>query len=221
MFDHLIEVEVGTGEGQRTFKVFNGVLCLYSGYFNAALNGRFKEAENGVVKLPTEDRIVFELFRQYIHTRRFYEPILDPSILLDYATITKLWVYGDAHDVPLLQNAVIDILIAKMKDTGALPNEDVLTYVWANTLESSCSRRALVGACLTVYPALACEDADDVVEDYQPDIFEVASRRTTKLFRKTEMKKWASAVGCDFHVHEEDVKCFERVKQQPFGIVRR
>ena len=38
LFDTLIRIEVGTGEDKRTIEVFKGVLCFYSGYFNASLS---------------------------------------------------------------------------------------------------------------------------------------------------------------------------------------
>ena len=80
-FDTIIEVQVGTGDDKRTFEVFKGVLCFYSGYFQAALNGRFAEAHVHIVKLPTEEPLIFELFRYWIHTRRFFEPVLEPHLL--------------------------------------------------------------------------------------------------------------------------------------------
>ncbi|KAK3696615.1 hypothetical protein LTR37_017868 [Vermiconidia calcicola] len=142
-FDTLVSIQVGTGESQRTFEVFKGVLCSYSGYFTAALDGRFIEGREGVVKLPTEDPVVFELFRHWLHTRCFFESTLAPEILLSFDMIGKLWILGDAYDLRILQNVVADILVAKVLDRQ-FPSAEVVSYIFENTAEGSHLRRLLM-----------------------------------------------------------------------------
>lgn len=144
MFDTLIHLEIGTGDSKRTFEALKGVLCFYSGYFNAALNGRFREATDYAVTMPTEDPLIFDLFLHWIHTRRFFESTLEPTVLLDYATLAKLWVFGDAHHVPLLQNVVSDILTEKMFNTATAPEAEVIDYIYNNTAEGSQLREDLL-----------------------------------------------------------------------------
>jgi hypothetical protein len=48
-------IEVGTGPAKRTFYAHCDLLSFYSGYFQAALNGGFAEAQNKVIKLETEE----------------------------------------------------------------------------------------------------------------------------------------------------------------------
>ena len=55
--------------------------------------------------------------------------------------IAKLWVFADAHVVPLLQNVASDGILEKIKDTRTFPSLDDLTYIYDNTMDSSPLRR--------------------------------------------------------------------------------
>jgi hypothetical protein len=127
----------------RTFFIFKGVLRFYSGYFDTALNGRFVEARDHHVKLPTEYAKLFELFRMWIHTRRFYESTLAPSQLLPFNMIAGLWIFADAQDVPLLQNVASDLILEKIRDDRTFLSMDDLSYVCHNTVDSAPLRRLI------------------------------------------------------------------------------
>ena len=183
MFDTVIRIEVGEDEKKRTFEVFKGVLCFYSGYFNAALNGRFIEAQEGIVKLPTEDPEIFELFRHWIHTRCLFESTLAPDRLLPFSTIVELWVFCDAHEVPMLQNEVANIMMQKILGARTFPDPETLIYVSDNTVETSPLRKLL-----------------DEVGPFLP------WRRDGWLdewFDELRSRDWR----CQGHVHEEGVTC--------------
>lgn len=85
----LITVYVGSDDEARKFEIRKDILTFYSGYFAAALNGRFTEAEENVCRLPEEDPMIFEMFQHWIHTRTLYESTLDPSILMSYEVSVK------------------------------------------------------------------------------------------------------------------------------------
>jgi hypothetical protein len=147
MFDILVRITVGPedSDSRRTFEVFKGVICFYSGYFEAAFKGRFREAKERAVTVPTEDPLIFSLFRHWIHTRRFYDSTLLPSTLMDYMTIAKLWVFADAHDVPLMRTAAVEILKDKMSDEVRIPEPATVEYILLNSAESSELRKAVLG----------------------------------------------------------------------------
>ncbi|KAK3686460.1 hypothetical protein LTR37_019779 [Vermiconidia calcicola] len=214
-FDTLVSIQIGTGEGQRTFEVFKGVFCFYSGYFTAALDGRFIEGREGVVKLPTEDPVVFELFRHWIHTRCFFESTLAPEILLSFDMIGKLWIFGDAHDIQMLQNVVADILVAKVWDRQ-FPSAEVVSYILENTAEGSHLRRLLMELAKptniddTKADSTNIQKPEDIVTAFERLAIRYGSRRHgtgghTPAFRRKMASKWWQ---CKWHVHRDGVTCF-------------
>lgn len=78
------EAESCVTGNKRIFHMRKGVLCFYSGYFEAALNGRFSEAQENVCRLPDEDPLIFAMFEHYVHTRVLYASTLEPALLLSY-----------------------------------------------------------------------------------------------------------------------------------------
>ena len=77
-------MEVGTGDKLRTFEVPKGILCFYSGYFDAALNGPYIEAQEHVCHLPEEDPIIFEGFVYWLCWRRWAKSYKEAALNLSY-----------------------------------------------------------------------------------------------------------------------------------------
>ena len=166
MFDTLINIEVGSGDEKRTFEVYKGVLCFYSSYFRAALDGRFIEAQEHRVKLSTEDPKIFKMFRHWIHTRCFFESTIAPSTLLSFRIIADLWIFGDAHEVPMLQSEVANVMLEKVRQSRNFPSIVDLTYICDNTIESSPLRRLLAG----VFSATSGRELSwNSLDDERPD----------------------------------------------------
>jgi len=213
MFDTLVTVEVGTGDTQRTFEVFKGLLSFYFGYLDSALNGHFHEASERTVKLPSEEPLIFDLFRYWIHTRRFYPSTLEPSVLLDYDALAKLWVFGDAHLVPLLQNTVIEILAEKILDTLTAPEEEVIGFIYENTVPDSPLRFTIITSLKAMMSTP--EDLHEEVVPWGPPLFADGAEVTKRAVWSTELRKpggvarrtWLRGDRCRRHVHEEGVCC--------------
>lgn len=218
MFDTHITIEVGTGEDKRTFRVFKGVLCFYSGYFNAALNGRFIEAQQHAVKLETEDPKIFDMFRHWIHNRCFFESTLAPSRLLSFRLIAGLWIFGDAHEVPMLQNEVVNVMIQKIQESLSFPSIDDLIYINENTVESSTLRSLLADILLVLYAkelVWASLDPDRPDELFpggnlqgtqQPLAPMRLVRRFGLSYKQLQLPGWY----CKGHVHSDGVQCPRR-----------
>lgn len=100
-FDEVVDIIVGEGNAVKTFRLHKGALCFYSGFFEGALNGRFAEAQDGAVKLPTEDVPTFEKFVGWLYTRNF-ELAGDHT---DYPLLCELWAFADRREIPLLSKS--------------------------------------------------------------------------------------------------------------------
>lgn len=104
-------IEVGDGEVKRTFYAHRGLLTFYSGYFKAALEGGFAEAQSGVIKLETEEPSVFEAFITWLYTRKACAKVINPDTACEhYELVVKLWIFANRRDIPLLMNEMVDSL---------------------------------------------------------------------------------------------------------------
>ncbi|KAH0382040.1 hypothetical protein KCU92_g6635, partial [Aureobasidium melanogenum] len=131
------------GDEKKPYVVHKDLLCFYSDYFRAAFQGSFKEATERKVELPGVIKDVFEHFQVWLYTRR-----------LDFAdtqfhTIIRLWIFGDQHQIPLLQNWAADSLIAKRKKEHTFPIS-LVPLVYENTVAKSALRKVVIEIATTL-----------------------------------------------------------------------
>ena len=118
------------------------LLCNTSSYFRAALNGSFKEAKEQKIELEEEDVTTFKHFQYWLYSRTLLmtqqsENDIEWDILVD------LFILGEAHGIPHLQNAAIDGLVSKQISTGWTPLH-LISRIYENTPEKSPIRRLFV-----------------------------------------------------------------------------
>lgn len=105
----VVQVNVGqdTDHAEETFTIHKELICYYSRFFKAALEGSWTEAETGVVKLPLDSPVVFETFQAWLYSQNLE---LDEAQESDVLFLMKLQVFGDKVQVPEFQNAALDAL---------------------------------------------------------------------------------------------------------------
>lgn len=214
MFNDLVRIEVGTGEAKRTFETWRGVLSFYSGYFDGALNGRFRESAEGLVAIPSENPLIFDLFNHWAITRRFFESTLAPSTLFDYRTLAELWVFGDAHINPLLQNTVADILAEKMITTATVPDSDTIDYIYENTVPGSRLRYTirrsiedLHGFSANSYWRTMVPQGMDLEPGNPEDLKHMIAMRHWGELNVAAQNYCLSKACCERHIHDESSAC--------------
>lgn len=132
LYDNIIYVKVGPEE--VSFGIHKGLLSYVSSYFKAALNGNFKEATDGVIKLPDEDPAVFKRFNGWLYTHVFdYKKEKADN---DLTFLMELYVFAEKRGIPSLQNAVIDTLITIYYSLDCVPCHEI-AFAWKNTSEKS------------------------------------------------------------------------------------
>ena len=203
----MVRVTVGKDDKAKTFAVHKVLLCYYSGYFNAALNGSFEEAEKDTVSLPTEDPQIFECFMHWVYTRRFTASTNDTESLCPN-TMIQLWIFGEAHAVPLCQNEAIgtirNLIVEFWQD-----HTQAIADVYEHTSASAPLRRFLVDFVAHTGHAeinLAMPEAEAWPRELLVDLLHATWRKNGKCPRasRTEIERWNM---CRYHVHEEGVKC--------------
>lgn len=142
-FDDIAEVEVGAAPATITFRLHKGLLSFYSGYYATAFNGAFLEARTGAITMPTEDPETFRVFQYWLYNRQFHSDKAEEVENMSFSTIINLWIFGDAHEIPLLQNAALNVLREKIVQAWVVPTYEI-RKIYDNTLPESLLRKFMV-----------------------------------------------------------------------------
>lgn len=131
-------VRIRVGDAGQIFEVHRGVLCFYSDYCKAALNGQFLEASSDIFDMSTETVGDFTIFRDWIYTRKL------PDIsTFAWVNICRIWTFGARRQIPLLMNAAMDALIEKNRKENIIPVRQI-PYIYQNTTTGSPLRQIIV-----------------------------------------------------------------------------
>lgn len=201
LYDSIIYLHVGPEKVK--FGIHKGLLCRYSRYFSAALNGSFKEAQTGIVDLADETIPVIRMFNLWLYTQKIVgrdssEDVIKCQDLID------LYIFAEKRVIPKLQDAAILALLKQMQTREKIPIAYV-TRIWENTAEKSGLRRLFVDA------AAHMVDLVVVFEDPRyrklPKAFLADVLVAVAKGNELPKKRWSYLRACDYHVHPDDEKC--------------
>lgn len=144
-FQSIVTVEIGTGNNAKVFHIHKDLLIFHSDYFRGAFNGSFIEATTGKIPLTDERVDVFDVVNRFIYTRELSD---EADHDMDWGLLVRVWLFGDKHLMPSLQNKVMDVLIRKNEKINIIPTLQ-LKLVYDNTVAGSPLRKLLVD--LTAY----------------------------------------------------------------------
>ncbi|GIZ45778.1 hypothetical protein CKM354_000893100 [Cercospora kikuchii] len=209
-FDKIITINVGVKtedavEGTNTFKVHKGVLCFYSGYFDACLNGQFAEAFRGAVDLAEDDPGTFKHFVAWLYTRQLPLNHEAETGGGQWQSIIRLWVLADKREVPLLANRCINALRELIAVRWEVPINR-LKFVYGNTTPDSPLRRFII-----FYIAVASglqvkdEQRQNFPADALWDMLKLSYNRDTSKYMSFD--EILAMDLCQYHQHEKDVRC--------------
>jgi len=188
------------GTEKKPYTVHKDLLCFYSDYFRAAFNGSFKEAAERKIELAGVTVNVFEHFQVWLYTRR-----LNPLELM-VSELIHLWIFGDQHQIPLLQNYAVDGLFEKRTKEYCFAAGMAL-LVYEKTLPGSPLRRAII----EIYASCVLQESENSqlrlagfwsVESLIDLVRAVESR--PKGLNQYALQKRDK---CFFHVHGKDEHC--------------
>jgi hypothetical protein len=204
----MIRIKVGKAGATEIFEVHKGLLKFYSGYFQVAISnieeGRFAESKENMITLD-EEVDVFRVFKNWIYTRSLPKHAIgeDPDGITWDRILVKLWCFGDRRHIPLLQNECIDGLLSSQMSSKTF-HYDLIPDIYANTIAGSSLRKFIIGEVALSSSIKLFEEglAHYLCKDSLLDLSKLLMLRLEKV-------SWKDVVpgGCDWHVHEEGVKC--------------
>ena len=197
-------VDVIVGEAETKFVVYKAVLSNIAPFFKAALEGNFKESSEQKITLPEESPEVFRRFLLWAHSgsllgHQEHVTDLSPEILI------RLYIFGDAHGVPDLQNAAVDSL-GMWSNYKKLSPVSILHLAFRDTRRGCTLQRFLVDWAasrgslredwfveekLVLYPTVYLAELVMVLYDVKEG--------TASPIKDNE---WAKP-GCRYHIHPE------------------
>ncbi|KAH0363443.1 hypothetical protein KCU65_g7390, partial [Aureobasidium melanogenum] len=196
-FQGTVTLIVGTEK--KPYTVHKDLLCFYSDYFRAAFQGSFKEAAERKIDILGVRNDIFEHFQVWLYTRR-----LDFATL-SFEAIVRLWIFGDQHQISLLQNYTVDCLFYKRVKENVFPT-NVVPFIYDNTPTGSALRRAVI----EIASSLALQDPER--NTLSPERWSVESLIDLVRVidaRPRDLGKYAlpKRDKCFFHVHGKDEHC--------------
>ena len=115
------------------------LLCETSSFFEAALNGNFKESKTQTIEMAEDDADVFHCFQYWAYTGAIEQEPRDHSAI-SWHTLIDLYIFAEVRCIPALQNSAMNVLIRKHESSSRAPIEEY-RYIYENTANSSPLRK--------------------------------------------------------------------------------
>ncbi|KAG9747963.1 hypothetical protein KCU73_g7214, partial [Aureobasidium melanogenum] len=195
------------GSSKKDFTVHKDLLIFYSDYFRAAFNGSFSESTASKIELLDVKKKVFENFHTWLYMRKLST---EDDEALDFRPLVDLWIFGDRFQVPMLQNCVMDEIVARQR-RGDSSDVSLLKVAYDNTVDNSPLRKVLIED--LAYDAILGHEEESVMNPEYRKLYTVEQLQDlvkelyTARENKTPYGKWPKRDKCYFHVHGKDEHC--------------
>ena len=197
-------VNLIAGEAQKKISVHKFLVCRTAPYFQAALNGSFKEAAEQTITMPEQSPETIERFVLWVYTGKLLEGNEEAGDLTPMR-LADIYIVGDIYGIPELQNSAMDCLVAWVIANWKFP-AGILTRVYEHTPKDCRLQRFIVERAATKYKfhekgKWLENNISLFPQQYLMDIVRELSRHRWGI---TDDIDWNN-LGCRYHVHPEDV----------------
>lgn len=183
-FSDTFVVYVGAERNQH---LVHEAFALTSGFFAAAISGKWEEVNTNGVALPDQEPNLFKVYLEWLYTKAFTTDNDDsrtpPNVLL---RLSKLYILGQYLLDFSFRNSVVDRVYEEHRHL--LPELEEIEDVWRATPEGTSMRR-IIAAMWAM--SVREKDIAHFVNSLQPDIFtdlvrQLAARSSRKLLDSRE-----------------------------------
>jgi hypothetical protein len=144
-YDNIITIQVTEGpRTRRKFRIYRGVLCFHSDFYNRALNGAFRESGTHFHEVKNCTIEIFQIFYDWINTGV-------QGKTLSRGQAIDLFVFADFYVIPALKNvaleaffqnyvekwklSALDLRSAYLKTVGDSPLRNLVSDLVVDTIE--------------------------------------------------------------------------------------
>ena len=214
-------VDILVGPERELFRLHKQLLCRICEYFNKALTGNFKEAQENSLALPEENSNAFALFVNWVY--RSTVPVKNTSGAEDNVALYNLYIFAEKICLPGLANKAMNAIreLHNRLPVDALWHSDLVVNVYNNTEKGSALRRYCVHKMVFDF-SMEFEDLTGGVlvneeglkhlfticndQDLHSDFFKHLQRFSVirPPCDPSELEKFDS---CYFHEHDAETEC--------------
>lgn len=143
-------MHVGKDDKEQVFLVDKDIICTRSGFFAKALKGGWKEADEGLVRLPEDDPQIFKLYLNLVYFGSIPAKARDVKEISDEdMELFKLYILSERLQDTHSQNTIIEAVHASLHETRFndlyyLPSIPNIEHIYSETLPSSPIQQLLV-----------------------------------------------------------------------------
>ncbi|MCJ1435526.1 hypothetical protein MMC27_004900 [Xylographa pallens] len=196
------------GKKRRAFKIHHDLLCSASDYFKAALDGKFKEAEEQQIEFSEEKSDVVGCFQLWLYSGSIIDDG-ESVMALEFPLLIGIYAFAESHLLAALQNHVIDLIIRKAAKIHAIPKESM---IYSGTVASFRLRKLVID--MTARTGLLNiwqwdVGSEDFIssKDYLIDLVKALYIEKIAVCPQ-EQNFWR--IRCDYHIHGEgEPRCSE------------
>jgi BTB/POZ domain len=161
------------GPARASFVVHKNLVCSISPFFRGACNSLFKEGLNSEICLPEQDPEAFDIFLEWVYTRRIrfspHPPNEDSAAESNawWILVTEMYLLAHYLQVTSFGNEVIDLIGRSItrKEVLRNPQSDAIHLVYNSTVDR-CGLRNLFVALNVWRPHLQCWTVVNGWKDY-------------------------------------------------------
>jgi len=174
------------GLEQTKFIIHRHLLIEKSAYFQGAFYGDWDEARKGEMNLQWVIPYVFQVFAHWL----YFQAIEFEDDKAWFRMLSNAWLLGHNLRAPGFQNAIIDTLISRVKDTGDVTDVETINTIYNKTIPGSPLRRLLVD--LFAWQS----DPDD--EGHLACLSSEVDRVFLSDLAETSMRGWKEGKACNW-----------------------
>jgi hypothetical protein len=144
-----IRVNVGKEERMKKFTVHASVVCRRPKFFEKAMSGDWKEAQDKSVDLREDDPETFSLYTQLLYTGTLPIAASDrPNKPLEWSVLARLYVLAEMLMDITTKNTVLNALLSKYREVlngmRHAPGIESVKIIYEGTSSHSPARRLMV-----------------------------------------------------------------------------
>ncbi|KAI4647976.1 hypothetical protein J4E93_004387 [Alternaria ventricosa] len=156
VYDTIITIAVGPDNAKKKFKIYRGLLCHFSSYFDRMLNGSFKECGSTYLRLKDIDAETFNVFYYWLNSG--VVDCMDNAAQFHWTKAMTVYVFADFHQASIFKNAVLDSLY-RFWVAERQVRVGVTEFLYTNTSEGDGMRKLIVDILITTGGFRKCDKA--------------------------------------------------------------
>lgn len=204
-------VELVMGEYKASVFAHEGILRKPCGFFDAALNKKWKEGQKRVIHMPDDRADAVYAYVQWLYTGRIFAKTRDADGDPVFNPFARLYVLGEK----LLDDAFQDRVLSALAVQGEkqMPSFESIEIIYEGTAEASPARRWLVDSWVQKAGNKTVEKCKEkgfpLPPEFQRDLIEAFVRRhpMRAVERLQAARLLETRMMCAYHKHGAEMPC--------------